>query len=252
MLPQVIERTPSIVFEVEPRLVRLFARSFPAASVIGLRPEPYEGPVAAQVALASLGGHLRRGFEAFVHRENGYLVADAARAGELRSRLSREGCAVVGLSWISKAPFGGRSKSARLADFGPLLRMPGLRFVDLQYGDTSAERAAIERDLGVRVERLPDIDTMNDIDGLAALIAACDAVATVSNTTAHLAGALGQRTWVMVPHGHARIWYWFRDKPESPWYPHVRVRHQQRGQPWSDLAAGVAEDLAASLRLAGR
>ena len=45
---------------------------------------------------------------------------------------------------------------------------------------------------------------------------ACDAVVTVSNTTAHLAGALGRPTWVMVPHGHARIWYWFRDQDESP------------------------------------
>ena len=137
---------------------------------------------------------------------------------------------MVGLSWISKAPIGGEQKSARLADFAALLRSPGYRFVDLQYGDTGAEREAVERELGIRVERLPDIDNTNDLDGLAALMGACDAVVTVSNTTAHLAGALGRPTLVMVPHGHARIWYWFRDKDESPWYPRVRVRRQQRGQ----------------------
>jgi ADP-heptose:LPS heptosyltransferase len=69
---------------------------------------------------------------------------------------------------------------------------------------------------------------------------ACDAVVTVSNTTAHLAGALGRPTWVMVPHGHARIWYWFRDRSDSPWYPRVRVHRQQRGQPWSGLVAEMA------------
>ena len=88
---------------------------------------------------------------------------------------------------------------------------------------------------------------MNDIDGLAALMTACDAVVTVSNTTAHLAGALGRPTWVMVPHGHARIWYWFRDRRESPWYLHAHIRRQTRGQPWADLVAGVADEVAATL-----
>jgi ADP-heptose:LPS heptosyltransferase len=123
------------------------------------------------------------------------------------------------------------------------LRSPGYRFVDLQYGDTAAEREAVERELGVRVERLADIDNTNDLDGLAALMSACDAVVTVGNTTAHLAGALGRPTFVVVPHGHARIWYWFRDKDESPWYPRVRVRRQQRGQAWPELVAAVAAAL---------
>ena len=119
---------------------------------------------------------------------------------------------MIGLSWVSKAPVGGASKSARLADFEALLRLPNCRFVDLQYGDTGDERAALARDLGIVVERLADIDNTNDLDGLAALMSACDAVVTVSNTTAHLAGALGRPTFVMVPHGYARIWYWFHDR----------------------------------------
>jgi hypothetical protein len=48
----------------------------------------------------------------------------------------------------------------------------------------------------------------------------------------------------MVPSGQARIWYWFRDRPDSPWYPRVRVRRQQRGQPWSDVVAAVVAELA--------
>jgi hypothetical protein len=161
----------------------------------------------------------------------------------LRARLG--GGRVIGLSWISKAPIGGAQKSAKLVDFASLLRLPGYRFVDLQYGDTSAERDAVERALGIRIERLHDIDTTNDLDGLAALMGACDAVVTVSNTTAHLAGALGRPTVVMVPHGHARIWYWFRDRDESPWYPRVRVWRQRRGQAWSELVAEVAKALRA-------
>ena len=243
MIPDLMQRTGSLALEVEPRLVSLFARSFPGVTVVPLAPALYTGPCVAQEPIAGLGRHFRPSWEAFPKRERGYLVADDARSRTLRQRLG-DGRTVIGLSWISKAPIGGEQKSARLADFAPLLRSPGYRFIDLQYGDTSAEREAVARELGIRVERLADIDNTNDLDGLAALMAACDAVVTVSNTTAHLAGALGRPTWVMVPHGHARIWYWFRDRDESPWYPRVRVRRQQRGQPWSDLIAVVAGEVA--------
>lgn len=242
MIPDVIQRAPLVTLEVEPRLVVLFERSFPTVNVVPMGAGLYTGPVVAHEPIAGLGRHLRPNWEAFPKRERGYLVADAARTDALRRRLD-DGRVVVGLSWVSKAPIGGEQKSARLADFAALLRSPGYRFVDLQYGDTRAERDQVEREFGVRVEHLADIDNTNDLDGLAALISACDAVVTVSNTTAHLAGALGRPTFVMVPHGHARIWYWFRDRDWSPWYPRVRVRRQQRGQRWLDLVAAVAADL---------
>jgi tetratricopeptide (TPR) repeat protein len=248
MLPDLIARTPEIVLEVEPRLVPLFARSFPQLRVIPIGPALYGGPIAAHVPVGDLGYFFRPNWEAFPKRERGYLVADATRAQALRARLGGDGRYVIGLSWISKAPVGGAQKTARLHDFAALLRMPGLRFVDLQYGDTASERTAVERDLGVAVKRLPDIDTTNDLDGLAALMTACDAVVTVSNTTAHLAGALGRPTVVMVPHGFARIWYWFRDRDTSPWYPRVAVRRQRRGQSWADLIAAVANEVPALAR----
>jgi tetratricopeptide (TPR) repeat protein len=245
MIPELLERVRSITLEVEPRLVPLFARSFDTATVVPLGPALYAGPFAAHEPIAGLGRHFRPSWRAFPKRERGYLVADTAHAHALRRRLE-DGRLLIGLSWISKAPVGGAQKSARLADFAPLLQSPGHRFIDLQYGDTQAERDAIMRTFGVHVERLPDIDSTNDIDGLAALMTACDAVVTVSNTNAHLAGALGRPTFVMVPSGHARIWYWFRDRDHSPWYPRVRVRRQQRGQMWSEVIAAVAGDLRAA------
>lgn len=245
MLPDLIARIPSLVLEVEPRLVALFARSFPGVKVIALQPELYAGPVDAQEPLGGLGRFLRTRWEDFPRRDCGYLIADPERARALRQRLADDGRAIIGLSWISKAPVGGESKSARLDDFTPLLRLSASRFIDLQYGDTNDERAALARDSGITVERLADIDNTNDLDGLAALMSACDAVVTVSNTTAHLAGALGRPTWVMVPHGHARIWYWFHDRDVSPWYPRVRVRQQQSAQSWTDVVASVAQEVSA-------
>ena len=132
-------------------------------------------------------------------------------------------------------------------DFEALLRLPGYRFVDLQYGDTTAVRRRVEDELNVRVEHFDDVDNMNDIEGLAALISVCDVVLTVSNTTAHLAGALGAPVIVMVPLGRGHIWYWFPDRPASPWYPRLQVRHQGQGQSWPDLIAELTPEIRATV-----
>ena len=249
MVPELAGRAGSVLLQVEPRLVGLFARSFPAARVVGLDHTLHAEPVDAQVPFGSLGMYFRTGWDAFPRRERGYLQADAARTAQLRERLKQDDRAAVGLSWVSHNPRSGKSKSARLSDFASILGLANCRFVDLQYGDTRAERQTVERELGVQVERLEDVDNTNDIDGLAALIAACDVVVSVSNTTAHLAGALGTPTWTLVPHGHARFWYWFKEGDMSPWYPRVRVRRQANDQPWRDLVDTCVDEIASFLKL---
>ena len=244
MIDDLQKLVPSIILEVEPRLVDLFARSFTGVRVVALGSDLSQDRPQAQIPIASLGQYLRPDWASFAKRERGYLSANAARTAALRARLAGDGRKVVGLSWRSVDPQKGRSKSAQLIDFIDVLRLPGIRFIDLQYGATDAERAQLERDAGIAVTRLDDIDNTNDIDGLAALMGACDAVVTVSNTTAHLAGALGRPTWVFVPFGFAQIWYWFGDKKESPWYPRVQVRHQIEGQSWQSLLSLNSTEIA--------
>jgi hypothetical protein len=248
MVSELREHAHSLVLEVEPRLVTLFSRSFPEVQVTALGHELYGGAIDAQTSLTSAGKYLRASWEAFPRREQGYLVADQARCTALRERLRRHGRAVAGISWRSQHPLYGKLKTALLVDFRAVLQVPDLHAVDLQYGDTHAERSLAEQELGVAIETVAEIDNTRDIDGLAALITACDLVVTVSNTTAHLAGALGKPTWVLVPQGNARAWYWFRDDGDSPWYPCVNVRHQAYGQPWADLVSSIKEEISTFVR----
>jgi tetratricopeptide (TPR) repeat protein len=247
MVPDLMAYARSVVLEVEPRLVDLFARSFPGVRVVPMGDALYEGEAQAHVALGSIGRHLRPNADAFVKREQGYLVADPVRVAALRQRLASDGCKVVGLSWRSQSPKYEKVKSAPLLEFEPLLRLPGCRFVDLQYGDTREERELVERELGVRVEHIDEIDNTRDIDAVAALMQACDLVASVSNTPAHMAGAIGRPMWVFIPFGRARLWYWFRDRADSPWYPGARVRRQHDGQSWGELIGAHRDEIAAFL-----
>jgi len=151
MLDDLRHRARRLIVEVEPRLVRLFRRSFPGIEVFGNTDEPYPGMIDCMIALGSLGRHLRRGLSAFPQREGGYLHADSSYVTDLRQRLDRHGEMLVGLSWHSVAPVVGRERSIPLEKLRDLLRSPACRFVDLQYGDTSQERAALERTYGVQI-----------------------------------------------------------------------------------------------------
>jgi tetratricopeptide (TPR) repeat protein len=249
MISDLQERVPSLILEVERRLVDLFARSFPNVRVVTTGSDLSAERIEAQIAITKLGQFLRPRWDSFPKRNDGYLAANPERVAALRGRLVTGREKLVGLSWRSVSPVMGHNKSARLIDFASILRTQGAIFVDLQYGDTSEERAAIEREIGITVRRLDDIDNTNDIDGLAALTSACDAVITVSNTTAHLSGALGRPTWVFVPFGFANIWYWFKGKKRSPWYPNAHVRHKEVNQPWDKLLSSASAEISDFLKI---
>jgi len=243
MLPDLRGRAERIVVEADARLVPLFERSFAGITVVPRASELYAGPVTVQAPLGDLGQFLRPDAASFRSAADGYLAVDSQRAEDLRARLAGDGRRVVGLSWVSKNRTSSAAKSAHLVDFLPVLQMPNCRFIDLQYGDTSEERAQLAATHGIEVERVPDLDTMNDIDGLSALIAACDIVVTVSNTTAHLTGAQGKTGWVLLPYAFGRFWYWQQAGSRSPFYNSLRLCRPHKDQAWSDVIASIAPEI---------
>jgi ADP-heptose:LPS heptosyltransferase len=85
----------------------------------------------------------------------------------------------------------------------------------------------------LRVHRIEGLDVREDIDGLTALIDACDTVVTTSNVTVHLAGALGKTGAVLVPHARGRPWYWHEGDGRSLWYPTLELFPQDESSDWS-------------------
>jgi len=126
-----------------------------------------------------------------------------------------------------------------------LLAVPDYQFIDLQYGDTTDERAHLASTTGIEVRRIEAIDNLRDLDGLAALIEACDVIVTISNTTAHLAGALGKTVFLMLPRSVGRFWCWQAERSDALWYPNVRIFRQAVDGDWSDVLNEVRNALTA-------
>jgi tetratricopeptide (TPR) repeat protein len=250
MIPDALAAAGHVTVLCSERLVPLFRRSFPAARV-AVRAEPLpafvtDGSIAYQLSQSELGRLFRPDLAAFPGRRR-FLEADGARTAALRARYLERAPdrRLVGLSWRSpKNPRIGVLKSMELLDWAPILRVPGLTFVNLQYGDCAAEFAQAARELGVEIIDDAEIDPLRDMDGFAAQVAALDLVVSVSNTTVHTAGALGVPTLALIAEGRGRIWYWFRDRAECAWYPSVRLLRQRAAADWTPVIAAAAEAVA--------
>lgn len=256
MVPDLLQAGARVVLLCSPRLVRLFRRAFPAADVIPTGEKPQDPGIMAgldvQASMSDLGRHLRPSFAAFPHRA--FLAPDTEAAAGLRKKYkaAAPGTLLVGLSWHSTNPLMETAKSIPLQDWTPLLRTPGVTFVNLQYGPDRPALDVLARDAGFSAITDPAVDPGDDMDAAAAQIAAMDLVISVSNTAVHIAGALGKPVWAFIPSGHGRLWYWFLERTDSPWYPLLRLFRQNPKTGWESPMAEAAAALAHVARRAGR
>ena len=116
-------------------------------------------------------------------------------------------------------------------------------YIDLQYGETIQEKNRIKSQFGTDIISVDFIDKFNDIDGLAALVNACDFIITTSNVTAHIAGALGKKTFLLVPFNQGRIWYWHDSINKSLWYPSVSIYRQTKNGDWTVPIMEIKKDI---------
>jgi Tfp pilus assembly protein PilF len=239
LLPLVLERTPNVIIDCELRLVPLLRRSYPALSDV----LPYgasAGQTAVQIALGDLPAALKLSPNA-LEALPALLSADATKRNARRAEYERlaNGRRIVGIAWSSPKAKAARLKGAQLGEWGALLREPYF-FVSLQYGEASADIAAARAAFGAGIHEDASVDQMHSIDDFAAQIAALDHVVTVSNTTAHVAGALGAPCVVMAPPARGLHWYWGFNGPRTPWYPSLRLVRRSVGAPWSERVSAAA------------
>lgn len=236
------------VLECDLRLAPLFTRSFPRVKVIGADRSAPPGwmtsvnDLTAQIAIGSLPRYFRRGRDAFPTRP-AYLRADPDRVEYWRSRLRTIGPGpYLGISW--RGGIGKTKQSVRsipLEAWQPVLRALKGTWVCLQYDVRDGEGATGAALAGGVFATWPQ--TLFDLDDTAALVCALDGVVSVCTALVHLAGALGQRAWVLVP--SAPEWRYGAAGDKMPWYANVRLIRQQAGDGWGPVLAAAAAQVRA-------
>lgn len=247
LLTDLAARGQRSLIACDARLLPLFRRSFPTLGFADRALAPLAGPGTRpdnrRIEMPDLAPLLRHTDVSFP-ATGGWLQADHERTAALRARYQARfpGKKLVGVSWCSHRHLQGDTKNIPVTELAPLLGHPDIVAVSLQYGDIAPDLSELQAS-GLPLVVDPDIDLTMDIDGTCALATAMDLVVSSSNSLAHLAGALGLDTRVLVPGARYVLWYWGYETERTPWYPSVRILRGPPRNAWHELAATVARSL---------
>lgn len=242
-IPMIIATAGRCLVECRPKLVSLFARSFPAAEVRPMDRSRYSTRTDFDFhipmgSLAWLAGPRRAAEE----RGEPFLVPDPGRVAFWKSRLAELGAGpFIGMSWTS-----GRVSSAhalnytRIDEWGPVFATEGAVFVSLQYGDFSKDVDEARTRFGAVVHVFDDLDFFDDLDDVAALVAALDVVISVTTAVGAIAAGVGTTLWRLTWRQSEAATALFRLRG-----PFVSDFYRNTGETWdtafSDIAGRLRE-----------
>lgn len=251
-IQRAVGETGKLQIAVDHRLIPLFQRSFPKAEVGFYDDRTYEGrhlriyPWAVKDGqpdyYALFGSPLpifRKRQDDFPHEA--FLAADPERRAAFRARLEALGPGpYVGVCWRSMVMDTNRRKYfSPMEMWRPVLSVPGVTFVNLQYGECRAELALAREKLGVTIHNFEDLNLKDDLDGAAALTDACDLVLSAPTSTAAMAGALGKEIWFLLA---GNVWPQL-GTDHYPWYRNSRVFCCEKFADWDPLMPRMREAL---------
>jgi tetratricopeptide (TPR) repeat protein len=167
-----------------------------------------------------------------------YLKPSAEDIGRWRPRVSALKGLKAGLCWAGN-PENKKDKlrSMRFEHVKPLFNLKNISFVSLQKLCAPAPGEAV-------FDNFHDWSAeLRDFADTAALVSCLDIVISVDTAVAHLSGALGQKTWTLIP--FIPEWRWMRDTDQSPWYPSMTLIRQKTFNGWPEVISRAAEKLEA-------
>src|ERR1700730_3076020 len=232
-VPIVAERCGSVVLEVPASLVRL-ARTVAGASQVVATGDPLPA-FDCHCPLLSLPRVFKTNL-ATIPKTVPYLTVPAEASAGWAERIPATPGLRVGVVWAGTAV-----GAIDLRLLQPLWEVEGVSWFSLQVGDRSGDISSLA---GVKIADLSP--WLTDFAETAAAVCRLDLVVSVDTSVAHLAGALGRPTWLLLR--YPPEWRWLLEREDSPWYPTARLFRQRKEGDWSCVAREVATALAQMAR----
>jgi tetratricopeptide (TPR) repeat protein len=165
-----------------------------------------------------------------------YLFPDIERCLWWKKYLEDDSGFKVGIAWRGRRKPDPR-RSAELSNFAVLNDVPGISWYSLQVSE--GEEVLTGFPAGVKLNDPTAL--LPDFSETAALMSQLDLVISIDSAVAHLAGALGRPTWLLLP--YSPDWRWMLGRDDSPWYPTMRLFRQPSPGAWEAVFAEVASAL---------
>ena len=210
--PRCAERVGRVHVWAPKALKRLVAAAPGVATVVD-HPDAFD----AHLPMMSLPGVFGDSLETI---PSAPYLGSANSSGPLRN---------LGLAWTGSGKQPLDRRSVPLEELAPLWDVPGVTWHSLQVDAKEDLEATPLRD---RAGELKDFAATTEV------MVELDGVVCVDSAVAHLAGALGVRSWVLL--SFAPDWRWGREGNSSPWYPSLTLVRQQYGENWATVSKRLA------------
>jgi hypothetical protein len=232
--PLVAQRGGTVIIECGPELVQLFQNVEGVQAVVSFgTPLP---PCRWQVPLLSLPRIFGTTLQT-IPSQCPYLSVPANFEQKWKGLITDQTSDLrVGLVWAGKS-YPDPLRSCQLGELAALVSVKNVTFYSLQIGVETSQGDH-------RASCLPMVDVTSHIHNFAdtaALIQQLDLVISIDTAVAHLAGALGQPVYLMLP--YAADWRWLLNRSDSPWYSSFQLFRQYMSGDWG----GVIERILVSL-----
>ena len=229
-LNDVLDITKNVILECDARLVAIYSRLYPE---IVVRTESNNdfgiqliNDFDFQCPVGSLPNLFRTEIEDFLRPNSNFLPLSDLKQ-KFRQRLADPGKLLVGISWRSgKLQAGRNDHYTGLSDWENLLTHPKVQCVNLQYGDCEFEIQQVESQFGIEILRWNDVDLMNDLESVIALIHNLDCVVSVGTAVSSLSAATGVKTYLLTP----RTWILLGQTHKYPWFDSVVPMVSEHGK----------------------
>ena len=235
MISELYQLSQKLIVQLDERLIPLFRRSFSRDIIYYSHNKTIpETLYDYHIPFGSLPMHFRPDLKSFKQSSGAYLKADKSLVNKLRKILvGKNRDYLIGLTWRggNKKDSLPTNKSIDLKRVARVLNKKNIKIVSLQYGDTNEEFKKLKTDYGIEVYTVSEVDNFNDLDGLAALVDACDHIVSTDNLTVPIAGALGKKTTVLLP--FSAEWRWGVKREDSYWHSSVRLLRKENVSDWS-------------------
>lgn len=233
-IASLIDTASSVTIETTDRLVPMVQRAFPDATVVPRTMPPRPETVSPAIDLQCPAGDLLRFMQPGETEYAPSIAADPDLTAEFRNRYhtGQEPGIRAGLCWSTERTPAAASKSVPTQLMMPLLAIPGIDWISLQFGKQGLREAEIlQMHSGGRLTIDETVDPLTDLDRQAAQIASLDLVVSISTTAAHMAGALGVKSFLLL--NSRPLWHWGNARNHCPWYPQADLIRQQRPGDWT-------------------
>ena len=235
-LPMLTKMFKKVLFKPQQCFIDLFKENNLGTEIVDNKTLPDDLEFDTHIPIMSIPYILQLNEERDIPFWEGYFKANTKKVQDYKQRFFGNDKIKIGIKWMGN-PYYDKERIIPISCFYKLFKLKNTQFYSLQKGEGIEELQKIPSEYNL----INLGDTFEDFTDTEAAIENLDLIICNDTSVAHLAGAMGKATWVLLP--FVQNWRWHNDLTYSPWYESVKLFKQSQPDNWDEVFEEVYDRL---------